>query len=1062
MNKYIVYIGILCAVTKLTPSLSQTVEGVVRDTQNHPIHGVVVECNPSGVATVTGQDGRFTIVSQVSDSTLTFQALGYQTLTLPIESWMEIKLETERYGIEEVVINTGFQHIAKERATGSFVYVDEELLNRSVSTDIVSRLADVTPGLTFNTVGTRPTDQTSISIRGQSTINANATPLIVIDNYPYEGDINNINPNDVASITVLRDAAAASIWGARAGNGVIVITTKKGAFQTPTTVSASSNLTIGERPNVYYPSRMSTAEYIDMEKLLFERGYYNSMENNNNRPALTPVVELLIAKRDGLLDPEDVNKQVESLKQYDIRDDISRFLHQNSLNQQYAMNFSGGGTNSRFFISGGYDHNRSNQVGDGYQRVTLNSNNTQRLFKDKLEFNSAIYFTHSRTNNNALQPVSDFTLAGSQRGYYYARLADDAGVPLPINRGYRNSFIQEMHEEGYLPWDYYPLQELAHRDNQVRETDYRVNAGLTYKALSFLNIALTYQYQRNESVRTNHQGLDTWYTRDQINRLTVPDERGGYSTPIPIGGILDTRHAQVNGHNARLQANFEKSIGENHQLTAIAGTEVRAFTGTSHSRRLYGYNDENATHIPVDYVDGFQSSVNPSSRSNRIPNNDNVGGTIDRFISYYSNAAYTLNDRYILSGSARFDQSNLFGVAANQRGIPLFSFGVAWLLSNEKFYSVDWLSNVRARVTYGYSGNVDRTVSALTTARYGANTLIGEPMASIVNPPNPDLRWERIRTLNAAIDVSTANNRINLNVEYYKNRGRDLIGSTPQAPQTGIMTFTGNYASTSGHGVDISIDSKNLIGKLNWTSDFFLSFVNDRVTGYQLPSSVSGSNLMMGISSYPIQGRPLFSIYSFKWAGLNPDTGNPQGYFEDEISEDYSAIISAVTPININFRGSARPTYYGALRNTFTYRNFSLSTNISFRLGYYFRRSSVDYASILTGNGGHGDFAFRWENPGDELYTGVPSMPLTNNAMRNTFYQYSDFLVEPGGIIRMQDAILGYDFPKVFSKSFNSLRLSLMASNILTLWKETNSGVDPQYPNQPPLRSVSVSIKAHF
>lgn len=1051
--------------TQLTTPLQETITGRVTDSLGNPLERATVKIRGTNRATFTDREGRFTLRSVEEGVVLEISYLGYLSRETPAFADLEnitLQISPSALDLVEVNVSTGYQTLPKERATGSFVQVNEELLNRSISTDIISRLADVVPGLTFNTVGVVQSNQTNISIRGQSTINANTTPLIVIDNYPYEGDVNNINPNDVESISILRDAAAASIWGARAGNGVIVITTKKGNYQSPTKVTFNSNLTIGNKPDVFYQSRMSTSDYIDMEKTLFARGYYNSMANNINRPALSPVVELLIAERDEMINPTDAAQQIEALKAFDIRNDISRYLHQQSINQQYALNFNGGGANSRYFISGGYDHNRSNQVGDGYQRVTLNSNNTQQLLNGKLELNTAIYFTHSRTNSNALLPVSDLALAGNQRGYYYAQLADDNGNPLAINRGYRNSFIQEKHNEGFLPWDYYPLTELNERDERTNETDYRVNAGLKYKILPYLNVDLMYQYQRTENNRRQHQNINTWYTRNLINSLTVPNGTDELNRPVPLGGILNMRNININGHNLRLQANFDKEFDEQNSVTAIVGSEVRDFSSTTAANRIYGYDDENGTHIPVDYVNGYQSSINPNSRNNRIPNNDYIGGSVDRFISYYANAAYTFRTLYTLSGSGRLDQSNLFGVEANQRNVPLYSFGLAWLISGEDFYGLTWLPYARFRLTYGYNGNIDKSVSAYTTAQYFSSSAIGAPWAGIVNPPNPDLRWERIRTTNIALDFSSKSNRISGSLEYFTKRGLDLIGTTPYAPQTGVETFRGNYASTSGNGFDLTLNSLNLNKRFKWQSDFFMSYVYDRVTHYLLPNTIAGANLMMGSSAFPIHGRPLFSIYSLEWAGLNPETGNPMGYLNGEVSENYAAIISAVNIDNLNFNGSARPTYFGALRNTVSFNGVSLSTNISYRLGYYFRRASIDYGTVLTGNGGHGDFAMRWQQPGDELVTDVPSMPTVNNNQRNTFYDHSSHLVEKGDIIRLQDLTLSYDLPRRFIRNTADVQFHIFANNIATIWKATQSEQDPQYRTDIPPRMIAFGIKAQF
>lgn len=1063
MNHTIItYLASLCLLVTHVHGLAQEkpIRGRVVDTLGTPIEGANIKSDRSKSLAKTDSKGYFRINVTESDSILHFSYLGLQSKTMEIRDWMDVQLEMESKEMDEVVVNTGYQQLPRERATGSFVHVNEDLINRSVSTDVISRLADVVPGLTFNTVGTSPNNQTNISIRGQSTINANTTPLIVIDNYPYEGDVNNLNPNDVESISILKDAAAASIWGARAGNGVIVITTKKGSFQSPTKVTFNSNVNIGEKPNVFYPSRMSTEDYIEMEKTLFGRGYYNSQINNVNRPALSPVVELLLAQRNGLLDSATTSQQIETFKAFDIRDDIYKYLRQTSINQQYALSFSGGGTSSRYFISGGYDHNRENQVGNDYRRVTLTMNHTGKALNDRLEVNTQIYFVSSNANANALTNA-DLNLTSTRPVYYYARLADDLGNPLNVNRYYSNSFLQEKQDIGLLPWDYSPLVELGERDRRTNETDYRINIGTKYKIFPFLDVNLMYQYQKTTTKLHHLQNENTWYTRDQINRLTV-EGASGLVRPIPLGGILDLRNGDIQGHNGRFQLDLNKNWEENHSVSAIVGSEIRSLEGSVNYGRYYGYDDENGTHVPVDYVNGYQSSINPASRNNRIPNVDFISGTVDRFVSYYMNGAYTFRKIYTLSVSSRLDQSNLFGVDANQRGVPLYSVGASWLLSDEVFYGVEWLPYIRLRTTYGYNGNIDKSVSAYTTAQYITNSAIGTPWAAITNPPNADLRWERIRTINLGLDFATKNNRISGSLEYFAKKGLDLIGSTPYAPQTGVSTFHGNYASTSGSGFDISISSLNTNGKVKWTSDFFVSYVYDKVTEYLLPSTVTGGNLIAGTTSYPIEGRPLYAMYSYEWAGLDPETGNPMGYLDGVPSTDYTRIIAAITTDNINLHGSRRPLYFGALRNTLTYGAISLSANISYRLGYFFRRESIDYSAVLAGNGGHGDFAKRWMQPGDELTTDIPSLPASNNSQRNSFYAYSSSLVEKGDIIRLQDVTLSYDMPRQLFRNLAKIRFHVYANNLATLWKATSAEQDPQYRSEIPPRTIAFGINAQF
>ncbi|MFD0795475.1 SusC/RagA family TonB-linked outer membrane protein [Mucilaginibacter litoreus] len=1032
-----------------------------------PLPGATLYAEPTHVLVRVNEKGQFRISDIGTKNKLVISHMGYVTsvvnLSLNPENHFEIYLKVASNQLNEVVVSTGYQLIPQERVTGSFVQVDNKLLNRSLSMDIVSRLANVVPGLTFNNVGTGFNNQTQISIRGQSTISSRTDPLIVIDNFPYEGDVNNINPNDVENITILKDAAAASIWGSKAGNGVIVITTKKGRYNGAPKVSFNSNITVGTKPNLFYLPLITPATYIDIEKDLFAKGFYASRETSDNKTALSPVIEILIAKRDGKIKAGAADAQIEALKTYDLRNEYEKYIYQNSINQQYAFNLNGGSSNQRYFLSAGYDKNLASLKGNAYDRITLNANNTYNLLKNKLSITTQVYYIESRDQQNNNQGINS---SAYNRLYPYARLADESGNPLAVAVDYRSNFTDAATGKGLLNWQYRPLEELRLADNQTKITDYRVNANVGYKLFPELSLGLYYQYGRSINAGRNYQSQEAYYTRDLINTYTADGPDGSLTRPVPMGGILDLAATDIRNHNIRAQVNYDKNWGARHVFTAIAGTELSDRHSLNNSYRLYGYNDENATSQLVNYTSNFTSYVNPSVTYLRIPNRDGLTDLSDRFFSYYANASYTFDNRYTISGSGRMDQSNLFGVNANQKGVPLYSAGISWDISKENFYRFDWLPYLKVRVTYGYNGNVNKSLSAYTTAYYYGNNGYGLPYANIQNPPNPELHWERVKITNFGVDFESRNQIVKGTVEYYNKRGIDLIGTTPYAPQTGISTFTGNTANTSGNGVDITISSKNIDRTFKWSSDFLFTYIQDKVTRY-LAKSTNISNYLNAYSNVPTEGKPLYAIYSYAWAGLDPSTGNPQGFLNGNVSTDYAAIIAAATAESLVYHGSARPTFFGAVRNTFRFKALSVSANISYRLGYYVRRESVNFDNVLNGNGGHADYYQRWQQPGDEVITQIPSLPLATNANRNTFFTYSSSLVEKGDHIRFQDVNVSYDlFKNQFRRMpFSHVQLYAYINNLGIIWKASKSDLDPDYQTRyalPPVRTYALGVKVDF
>lgn len=1044
-----------------------TITGRIFSEDQQPVNGATIRLKEGQDLAISTTDGSFSIKVPGFPSTLQVTHIGYRPLEIPLtelpKKAMAIVLHLRESQMGEVTVSTGYQQLPAERATGSFSKVGPTLIDRRVSTDIVSRLEDAVPGLTFNRgKGTGPND---ISIRGRGTLFANTQPLIVIDNFPYEGDLNNINPNDVESISVLKDAAAASIWGARAGNGVIVITTRKSRYNQPVKISLNTNITVGEKPDLFYQPVLSTSDYIDIEKQLFDKGFYNARENSFTKQALTPVVELLFAKRRGTISAAEADARIEALKSQDVRKDFERYFLRKTVKQQYAINLSGGNAYQKYYLSAGYDKNLDGLVRNGYQRVTLNAGNTFSLLKDKLELTTGIYYVSGKTQLNNDGPANIFYFPGSGL-YPYARLADDAGNPTVVNKQYNERFINLAPGAGLLNWQYRPLEDLRLADNQQTLTDYRLDAGLKYRIIPGLSAQLLYRYGKTINLNDNRHSVESFYTRNLINIYT---QKAGTTLTrgIPLGDILDEQTGTAVSQNLRAQLDFQRTFGTKHEINAIAGTETRDLHTINNLFRLYGYDNEHATSQPVNYLTAYGYYFNPIFRGT-IPNIDARRDLTDRFRSYYANAAYTYDRRLTFSGSIRFDESNLFGVNTNQKRVPLYSLGGSWNIDRESFYHIEWLPYLKLRATYGYNGNIDKSSTAYVTGTvFGNSSLNNDPYVQISNPANPNLRWERIRIENLGVDFGTKDNRLTGSVDYYQKTGNDLIGDVTLAPSTGFPIVRQNFASTKGSGVDFNINGQIFKGKFQWLASLLYSHQTEKVTRYGF-EDVADNFLLLGDGSgiAPLVGRPLLSVYSYRWAGLDPATGDPQGYLNGAVSKDYNAIINNSKPADLVYNGPARPTTFGALRNTFSYGAFSLSATINYRLGYYFRRNGLNYGTILLGNGGHGDYNKRWQQPGDEAHTDIPSMPAVNNDSRNRFYFYASSLVEKADNIRLQDINLSYELRKATNPwlPFVRLQLYLYANNIATIWKATKTGLDPDYPlaAYPPVRTIAAGLKADF
>jgi TonB-linked SusC/RagA family outer membrane protein len=1047
----------------------QTIRGMVRDRNGNPVSGASVRLTPGYARGITNEKGEFALPG-VPEGTyrLEITFIGYETLTQTLKITGEAPVQLDPLvltplptALDEIsVVSTGYEALPKERATGSFVKIDNKLLNRRVSTNILDRLDGVTSGLIFNKNTTPDDNASNISIRGRSTIFANPNPLIVIDNFPYDGDISNINPNDVESITVLKDAAASSIWGAFSGNGVIVITTKKGKYNQAPKVSFNSNVTVSGKPDLWYQSRMSTSDYIDLERFLYGRGYYNPRLNGLQR-AVSPVVELMDKASRNIITQAEADAQIDALRNNDVRSEEEKYLYRNSVKQQYSLNVTGGGANHQYAFSTGYDKNLQNLVNDRMDRITINAGNTFRMLQQKLELRTGVYFSKSKTKQNTGN-------AGNRMPYFsYTDANGRAAISNHSSEYFREGYLDTAGGGKLLDWFYRPLDEIDLADNETSVLDYRINAGLYYKVINGLDASVTYQYNSSTLEQRQLYSEQTYFARDLINRFSqVNFTTGSVFRPLPLGGILDTRNIAYNGHNIRGQVNYNHTWNKVHAVNAIAGAELKDASTWVSTNRLYGYDSELATTMPVNYLVSYPMYYNPIDQRQIDYRNTQIGN-YDRFISYFGNASYTYNNRYIVSLSGRKDASNLFGAKTNQRGVPLWSAGLAWNLHNESFYKVPWLPYLKVRMTKGYNGNIDKSVTAYITSIVSGTNFYGANAASINNPPNPSLRWEKIHMFNTGIDFETRNRILSGSVEFYTKKGTDLLGYSPLAPSTGVPEFKGNTADIKGKGLDVVLNANILNGNVKWQTNVLFSYNRDEVTDYKVKQPLLGY-YVVATGLNPLVGRPLYSLFSYRFSGLDPATGDPVGILDGHTSKDYAAFGMSSDFNNMEYSGPVTPPYFGSFRNTVDYKGVSLSFNITYKFGHVFRRQTVDYSSIIDYGYGfsHGDYAKRWQKPGDEAFTDVPSFVYPVPGARDQFYANSTATVERGDHIRLQDIRLSYDLPTHrWMNSIRGAQVYLYADNVGILWRANNRGIDPDYAlsySIPPARSIAAGLKIDF
>ena len=562
------------------------------------------------------------------------------------------------------------------------------------------------------------------------------------------------------------------------------------------------------------------------------------------------------------------------------------------------------------------------------------------------------------------------------------------------------------------------------------------------------------------------QQIGSYTTRNLINSFTQLNSTGTPVYKIPLGAIDDRSTALLKAQDFRAQLNYTKRIGV-HGIDVMAGAERREQIGSGDSFRNYGFNPNTLTITQVDYTNAFPNYVTGSN--GYIPDRQSVNRTNNRYLSVYGNLSYDYREQYLLYGSARRDATNFFGLNTNDKWKPLWSAGLGWIISKASFYNLKSISFLKLRLSYGFSGNADPNQAALTTIQYtGTSVFTQTPFANIDKKANPDLKWETVKTTNLGLDFNAFNGRLTGSIDGYIKQGKDLLGVYPIDNTAGVGNFiTKNVAAMRGKGIDIQLNSINTNGVLKWQNALNLSTNQTKVTDYYLLTTnasewVGGSTA--NISG--IVGSPVYSIYAFKSKGLDA-TGDPVGYLNGEESKNYLSITQTGTKLDeLKLFGAALPTIFGNLQNRFIYKGFSLQLSVSFKLGYYFRRSSINYNSLINNGIGHSDYAGRWQNAGDELKTNVPAFIYPNNNARDTFYAGSEVLVEKGDHIRFQYANLGYKLPdRLFGKAIRSAEIYINTTNLGILWRANKHGIDPDYASPTillPTKTISAGCRINL
>nr|WP_121273876.1 SusC/RagA family TonB-linked outer membrane protein [Pedobacter schmidteae] len=1051
------------------PKINNLIKGMITDEKGNPLFLVTVNVTGSPSNTISNEDGKFSIELQEGKS-LTFSSVGFQKKIIkPVPGeLLVVKLVAELKEMEEVVV-TGYQQVNKRLSASSTVTLQGKDIKDPGSTNIVSMLQGKVAGLSVVKNSGSPNAIPSMRMRGTSTLVGNANPIIVVDGVIRENpnDINpdnlmgvepsardqvilktgilakgsltgnaitGLNVNDVESITFLKDASATAIYGTRAANGVIVITTKKGKSGAMA-INYNSTFGTSRKPNYGQLQLMNSQERVRFSREMYEDGYlYKSVPVKMGYEG--SLLDLLNRK----ISETEFRKEVAGLES--MNTDWFDVLFRNTLNVGQHISFSGGNEKTNYYSSLSYNDNkgtaRLDDLKEGSAALDLSTELSRKL-KFGFKLNGSYRVSNGYFGINPLDYALKTSRAISSSLTYPITIDILPGFPGPA---LNYNFLQEMQQTG----------------SQVKDTKLNAALDLSYLLMRGLKLSTLAAGSINTLNATQYATEFSNYAanlRGYDYGTVAPGSPEEMISALPFGGVLSPSTSAVYTYNVRNMAEFNRNIfSTEDQLNVIAGMEIRSVHNEGLDNLIPGYFKDRG--------EGFFLSKNTLELIS--PKRTN---TINNALSLFSTATYSYAGKYILNGNIRTDASNRFGQYANQRFLPIWSVAGRWNAGSEQWLQGNKIVNdLYLKASYGFQGNVIREVGPdlILMANDGTaamNDVAKEFYLKIKSMPYPDLKWEKTKSVNLELGGSLFNSFLNFNLGYYRKQTSDAIVSRFIPVEYGITKMLVNGGNIRNHGYELQLGLNLITTKdLNWSmaingaknfnilQNGTLEATQTRVLDY-----VNGNVF--------VEDQPISTIYAFSFKGLNPENGFPMFHGVDDEGEvrDKTSFVEYLKPV-----GTKNAKISGGLNTNISYKAFSVGASFAFRLGSVKFRNPVYDPSSLNIPGPIENLPVilteRWRKPGDELHTDIPSFPrvddralggyvyLTNtgNMSRYEMYNYSDINVVSGSFLRCNTLDLSYRFSDVLLKRIRLKQASVSGgiSNLFTIADKKLRGQDPE------------------
>lgn len=1079
---------------------SRQVQGVVISSEdNMPLIGASVYIkaedlskdgnSPTITGVITDIDGKFNISVPEGVTRLFCSYVGHEVQELklvPGKDQYEITLFPSAQMLDAVVV-TGYQTVERRKLTAAVgkLNISDETIGAVKSID--QALAGQIAGLSVTSTSGAPGAPAKIRIRGTSSLNGTQDPLWVLDGIPLEGtdvpqsnvlnDVSNIqqssiaglNPADIENITVLKDAAATAIYGARAANGVIVITTKKGKVGKPV-INFSSKFTYMPTLSTNRLNMLNSQEKVDLELELLRSNF----AYGDNKGGVSKIISgygLTDAYKKGgwgALTPE---AQTDISRLRNTETDWGDILFRDAFNQEYSLSLSGGNERVTYYTSIGYYQENGNVKGVGLDRLNIVAKTSYKVNR-MLKFGVSL-FVNRRNNKTYLTDTY-----GLVNPVYYSRKANPYYQPFDANGNYVYDFDVQNNSDTDLGFNIFEERKNTSNEETINalssifDAELRFNDKLKFTTQLGLQLDKASKEQiadkESFSMRIIRKNSKYWDSASQSNKYFIPD--GG------VHKAYENTNSQITW---KAMGEYRDSFNDIHELEVMVGTELRKTWYETLFSAGYGFDRQTLTTKPVVFPDEDRARQFPLHQKTYKEN---------AYVSFFSTASYSLMNRYTFGGSIRFDGSDLFGVDKKYRYLPLYSVSGLWRLSNEPFMqgTRKWMDNLAFRVSYGIQGNIDKNTSPFLLGKYIVDNILpggSEHMIDINSAPNKKLRWEKTQSVNVGLDFSVLNQALNLSVDYYYRKGTDLIGKQMLPLETGFVSTNINWASMVNKGVEVSLSTRNVATKnFSWYTNLNFAYNNNKVLREAIPEAQT----ILGREGYPVD-----AIFAIKTAGLDEE-GYPLFYDKEgkkvTLKELYRlqdpfglgfTVNSDVTPAEersfYSYIGSQDTPYTGGLINTFSYKNWELTANLSFNLGGYVRITpSYNFINFDRGQNVNSDILDRWtpENTDGRLPALITSEKRADEYywydQKSEIYKNLDIWVKKLNYFRLQNLRLGYRLPEKMTKSLGmgSASVAIEGRNLLVFGSSYKNFLDPESmynPYAPPIpKSITFSLNLNF